>query len=81
MKNNISNKVNAMLQISGKSRKDFAEFLGIKYQSLSNKLQLGYFSLDDMIRLMEFTDGALYMECNGTRMEIGKDCLKNSDVL
>lgn len=55
----ISDKIKALLKLSGKKQSDLADYLGMSTPSLRNKLYRGYFSSDDLIKIAKFTDAKL----------------------
>lgn len=73
--NEMTNKVKAVLGIAGKKQNDYAEALGITKQSMYNKMQTGYWNVDDIIRLMDMVNGELVMRCKGTEIRVGNECI------
>lgn len=55
----ISNKLNALLMVSGRTKADLAQYFGISRQSMANKFQRGYFSADDLIHICYATGAEL----------------------
>ena len=55
----LSNKMNALLALSGKNKSDAAEYFGIKRQSVSNKFQRESFSIEDILGFCDMTDSVL----------------------
>jgi len=51
-----SDKIKALLALSGKKNKDYCECLGITRQSMSKKKKVDSFSTDDLIKLGNLTD-------------------------
>lgn len=51
----VSDKVRALLALSGKRNIDLAELYGVTRQSMTNKLAHNRFSADDLIRIASFT--------------------------
>lgn len=58
----VSDKVKAAINLSGKSKTELAQYLGISAQSLSNKLNRGSFSAEDLIKIADFTGSVLLFE-------------------
>lgn len=58
----ITDKVKAAMAVSGKDNKELALHLGITNQSLSNKLNRGSFSAEDLIKIADFTGSVLNLE-------------------
>ncbi len=51
----VSDKVRALLALSGKRNIDLAALYGVSKQSMNNKLTNNRFSADDLIRIAAFT--------------------------
>ena len=51
----VSDKIKAAINLSGKSKTELANYLGMSIQSLSNKLSRGSFSAEDLIKIADFT--------------------------
>ena len=58
----ITDKVQAAIILSGKSKAELAKYLGISRQSLSNKFSRGSFSAEDLIKIADFTGSTLLFE-------------------
>lgn len=57
---NLTNKIKAMLQMTGKKNKELGEYLELKSaQALTNKFNRGSFSAEDLIKIAAFLDGEL----------------------
>lgn len=48
-----------MLKLKGKSLSDYANYLGVARQQISNKKNSDSFTADDLIKLADFTDTSL----------------------
>lgn len=69
MAKNITNKINSLLNLRGKEKKELAEYLEITSQSLANKLNRGSFSADDLIKISVFLDYELaFSDEKGTKI-------------
>ena len=51
----ITDKIKALLALSGKKNIDLARHFGMTAQSLSNKMVLNRYTADELIRIAEFT--------------------------
>lgn len=58
----VTDKVKAAMVVRGKKNRDLAKYLGITDQSLSNKLNRGSFSAEDLIKIADFTGATLTLE-------------------
>ena len=58
----ITDKVKAAMAVSGKENKDLAQYLGITKQDLSNKFNRGSYSVEDLIKIADFTGATLNLE-------------------
>ncbi len=58
----VSDKIKAAINLSGKSKTELANYLGMSIQSLSNKLSRGSFSAEDLIKIADFTGSTLLFE-------------------
>ncbi len=58
----ITDKVKAAMAVSGKENKDLAQYLGITKQALSNKFNRGSYSVEDLIKIADFTGATLNLE-------------------
>ena len=58
----LTNKLNALLALSGKTKSDAAEYFGIKRQSVSNKFQRETFSIEDIIGFCDLTGSVLMIQ-------------------
>ncbi|MPM26494.1 hypothetical protein SDC9_72997 [bioreactor metagenome] len=52
----ISDKLRALLALSGKKSTDLAGYFGISPQAMRNKFSRGSFSADDLIKISVFLD-------------------------
>ncbi len=51
----ITDKVKALLALSGKKNVDLARYFGMTSQTMSNKMVLNRYTADELIRIAEFT--------------------------
>ncbi len=51
----VSDKIKALLALSGKKQVELAQHYGVTPQSMNNKMALNRFGADDLIRIAEFT--------------------------
>ncbi len=58
----VTDKVRAVINLSGKAHGGLAEHLEISSQSLSNKLNRGSFSAEDLIKISEYAGCSLAFE-------------------
>lgn len=58
----ITDKVRAVINLSGRTKTELAAYLGISNQALSNKLSRGSFSAEDLIRIADFSGCTLLFE-------------------
>lgn len=77
----LSKRILSLLSLSGRSQKDLALFMGIKQQSLQNKLQRGSFTADDLIRIADFVGADLVFKTPSVEIRIDTDCIRNDDPL
>lgn len=75
----ISDKIRALLRMRGKTQTELAAFLGIRAQSLNNKMQRGSFSAKDLIRIAEFTGAELAYLAGSDKIVLGSDCVRPDD--
>lgn len=75
----ISDKIRALLRMRGKTQTELAAFLGIRAQSLSNKMQRGSFSADDLIKIAEFTGAELAYFAGSDKIVLGSDCVRSDN--
>ena len=60
------NKVEALLALKGKSLTEYAEFMKVSKQQISNKKKTDTFKVDDFINLAELTETRLaFIDKNG----------------
>jgi len=71
--NNITDKIKMAIKISGKTHKEFAEFLGMSYSALNNKYSRGSFSAEDLIKVAEFTGSTLSFEFDKTIQDLSEN--------
>jgi len=58
----VSEKIKAMLTLKKQKIIELADFFGVTRQSMSNKLNRGKFSAEDLIKVAEFVDCDLLFE-------------------
>lgn len=51
----VTDKVKALLALSGKKNAELARLYGVTPQSMNNKMALNRYTADDLIRIAEFT--------------------------
>jgi transcriptional regulator with XRE-family HTH domain len=51
----VTDKIKALLMITGKKQVDLANEFGLTAQSMSNKMTLNRYNADDLIKIAEFT--------------------------
>ncbi len=73
----ITDKVKAAMVVRGKGNKELAQYLGITDQSLSNKLNRGSFSAEDLIKIADFTEATLALEFDdGSKIAFSLDDIR-----
>lgn len=55
----VSEKVKALLALSGKRQVDLAEYFGMTSQSMNNKMNRDSWSAKDLVKVAEFTGSKL----------------------
>lgn len=63
----VSNKVKALISLSGRDNAGLAQYLKISKQALSNKLYRDSFSADDLIKIAVFTGCELSFVIDGAQ--------------
>lgn len=73
----ISDKIRALLTLSGKRNIDLAALYGVSKQSMGNKLTNNGFSADDLIRIATFTGCQVaFVLPDGQHLFLGEDDLR-----
>lgn len=75
----ISNRITSLISLYGKSQKDLAIYMGIKPQSLQNKLQIGNFTAEDLIKIAAFVDAQLVFKSSKADIILDTSCIRESD--
>lgn len=75
----ITQEIKGLLEISGKSQKELAEYMGISFQALRNKFARGSFSADDLIKISDFTGADLAFLYGDVTIKLDKSCLHDGD--
>ena len=63
-KRRVSDVIMAVLSLHGKKASDFALYLGIVKQAISNKMKTEVWSVKELIKLAEYTGCNLFLETN-----------------
>lgn len=79
MKKPISEKIKALLTISGASIPALAELFEINAQSMHNKFSRGYFSADDLIKIADACGADLCFEKDGNKIVLNSSNKKTED--
>ena len=75
----ISKRILSLLSLNGSSQKDLALYMGIKTQSLQNKLQRGSFTADDLIKIADFVGADLVFKTPSMEIRLDNSCSRNND--
>lgn len=55
----VSDKIKALLKLTGKREVELAEYYGMSAQGMHNKISRGSFSSDDLIKISDFVGAEL----------------------
>ena len=69
----VSEKVKALLALSGKRQVDLAEHFGMTSQSMNNKMNRDSWSAKDLVKAAEFTDCKLAFVLSGNQQLVIED--------
>ena len=75
----ISKRILSLLSLNGTTQKDLAAHMGIKAQSLQNKLQIGNFTAEDLIRIADFVGAELVFKTPTMDIPLDSSCIRNKD--
>ena len=79
MKHIISQRLKSWLVLNDKKAVELANYMGISAQSLNNKFARGSFSIDDLIRIADFTGSTLSLVNDRGRLDLGADCIREKE--
>lgn len=77
MKKAISEKIKALLTLSGSGIPALAEAFGITAQSTHNKFTRGYFSADDLIKIADACGAELCFVKDGNKIVLDASCIND----
>lgn len=75
----ISKRILSLLSLNGTTQKDLAAYMGIKPQSLQNKLQIGNFSAEDLIKIANYVGAELVFKTPTVDIPLDSDCIRDKE--
>lgn len=75
---NLSNEIKSLLIVQGLKQSDLTNILGMSSrQSVTNKFSTNSWSVDDLVKVVNFLDGKLIIKVDNREIEITKEHVKS----
>lgn len=74
----LSLEIKSLLELHNKKKKELQQCLNLKYpQALTNKFMRNSWSVEDLVKVVNFLDGKLIIKVDNREIEITKEHLKS----
>lgn len=74
----LSSEIKSLLELRNKKKKELQQYLQLKYpQALTNKFMRNSWSVDDLVKVVNFLDGKLIIKVDNREIEITKEHVKS----
>ena len=71
---NLSNEIKSLLELKGIKKQELQQYLGLKHpQALTNKFARNSWSVEDLVKVVDFLDGKLIIKVDSREVEITKN--------